>query len=97
MPRESQNCFERAIEIALKEGAKSWELRAIMCITHVLAKQGRRDETHAILADIYGGEPIKKGPRTQPRMAKDTVVPARREIRYLGDHSAAGDFRVFRC
>ncbi len=34
--------------------AKAWELRATMSLARVLAKQGRRDEARAMLADIYG-------------------------------------------
>ena len=50
---EAQNCFERAIEIARKQHAKSWELRATMSLTRLLAKQGRRDEARAMLSEIY--------------------------------------------
>jgi predicted ATPase len=51
---EAQNCFERAIEIARKQSAKSWELRATMSLARLLATEGRRDEAHALLAEIYG-------------------------------------------
>jgi predicted ATPase len=50
---EAQRCFERAIEIARKQNAKSWELRATMSLVRLLAKQGRRDEARMMLADIY--------------------------------------------
>ena len=50
---EAQRCFERAIEIARKQSAKSWELRATMSLARLLAKQGRRDEARTMLADIY--------------------------------------------
>jgi len=51
---EAQSCFERAIEIARKQSAKSLELRATMSLARLLAKQGRRDEARAMLAEIYG-------------------------------------------
>jgi predicted ATPase len=51
---EAQSCFERAVEIARKQSAKSWELRATMSLARLLAKQGRRDEAIAMLAEIYG-------------------------------------------
>jgi len=51
---EAQNCFERAIGIARKQSAKSWELRATMSLARLLATQGRHDEARAMLADIYG-------------------------------------------
>ncbi|MGZ3620163.1 MAG: hypothetical protein ACXVAA_06610, partial [Candidatus Binataceae bacterium] len=51
---EAQNCFQRAIEIARKQSAKSWELRATTSLARLLAKQGRRDVAHTMLAEIYG-------------------------------------------
>ena len=33
--------------------AKAWELRATMSLARLLNEQGRRDEAHAMLADIY--------------------------------------------
>jgi predicted ATPase len=50
---EAQNCFERAIEIARKQSAKAFELRATTSLARLLAKQGRRDEARTILAEIY--------------------------------------------
>jgi predicted ATPase len=51
---EAQTCYERAIEIARNQSAKSWQLRATTSLARLLAKQGRRDEARAMLADIYG-------------------------------------------
>jgi len=51
---EAQSCFERAIEIARKQSAKSLELRATISLSQLLDKQGRREEARAMLADIYG-------------------------------------------
>jgi tetratricopeptide (TPR) repeat protein len=50
---EARRCFERAIEIARKQSAKSWELRATNSLVRLLAKQGRRDEARVILTEIY--------------------------------------------
>jgi predicted ATPase len=46
-------CFQRAIEIARSQRAKSWELRATTSLARMLANQGRRDEAGAMLAEIY--------------------------------------------
>ncbi|MBV8357396.1 MAG: AAA family ATPase [Deltaproteobacteria bacterium] len=51
---EAEAAFREAIEIARRGQAKSFELRATMSLARLLAKQGRRDEARAILADIYG-------------------------------------------
>jgi predicted ATPase len=50
---EAQSCFQRATEIARKQRAKSWELRATMSLARLLRDTGRRDEAHAMLAEIY--------------------------------------------
>src|SRR5215831_16602608 len=50
---EAQSCFERAVEIARRQNAKSLELRATMSLARLVALQGRRDEARTMLADIY--------------------------------------------
>jgi predicted ATPase/class 3 adenylate cyclase len=51
---EAQNCFQRAIEIARKQSAKSLELRATMSLARLVDKQGRRAEARTMLTGIYG-------------------------------------------
>jgi predicted ATPase len=51
---EAQSCFERAIEIAREQSAKSLELRATMSLARLLDNQGKRDEARTMLAEIYG-------------------------------------------
>jgi predicted ATPase len=50
---EAQICFERAIEIAREQSAKSWELRATMSLARLLRDTDRRDEARAMLAEIF--------------------------------------------
>ncbi|MGZ6240996.1 MAG: adenylate/guanylate cyclase domain-containing protein [Candidatus Binataceae bacterium] len=50
----ARSCFERAIEIARAQDARSLELRATMSLARLLANQGKRDEARAMLAEIYG-------------------------------------------
>ena len=38
---------------APRTGAKSWELRATTSLARLLAKQGKREEARAMLAEIY--------------------------------------------
>jgi predicted ATPase len=51
---EAQRCFQRAIEIARKQSAKSYELRATTSVARLYASQGHRHEARTMLADIYG-------------------------------------------
>jgi predicted ATPase len=45
--------FRNAIDLARRQNAKSWELRATTSLARLLGKQGRRDEARAMLAEIY--------------------------------------------
>ena len=51
---EAERYLRAAIDVALGQEAKWWELRATTDLARLLAKQGRRDEARAILAEIYG-------------------------------------------
>jgi class 3 adenylate cyclase/predicted ATPase len=51
---QAEDCFRTAIEISRKQQAKSWELRAAIGLARMLARQGRRAEARAILAETYG-------------------------------------------
>jgi predicted ATPase len=51
---EAEQCFLKAIDIARDQQAKSLELRAAASLARLLARQGRRDEAQALLAEIYG-------------------------------------------
>jgi tetratricopeptide (TPR) repeat protein len=55
---EAQECFERAIEIARKQSAKSFELRATTSLARLLDTQGRRNEARTMLSTLRlaGGE-----------------------------------------
>jgi class 3 adenylate cyclase/predicted ATPase len=50
---EARLSFQRAVDIARKQGAKSLELRATTSLARLLARDGRRDEAHRMLAEIY--------------------------------------------
>jgi tetratricopeptide (TPR) repeat protein len=50
----AQSCFCKAIEIARRQSAKSWELRATTSLSRLLANHGRREKARSMLGDIYG-------------------------------------------
>ena len=51
---KAQACFERALEIARKQQAKSWELRAAMSMARLCRDQGRRAQARDLLAPVHG-------------------------------------------
>jgi class 3 adenylate cyclase/predicted ATPase len=50
---KARECFDRAIEVARQQSAKSFELRATTSLARLLDKQGRRYDARAMLAEIY--------------------------------------------
>ena len=50
---DAERCFRKAIDIARRQGAKSWELRATKSLARLLRDAGRRDEARVMLAEIY--------------------------------------------
>ena len=51
---QAESCFRRAIEVASKQGAKTWELRAATSLGRLWRDQDGRAEAHALLSPIYG-------------------------------------------
>ena len=50
---EAERCFRTAIEIAQKQSAKWWELRATTSLARLLRDTNRRHDSRAMLFDIY--------------------------------------------
>lgn len=51
---EAEACFHLAIEIARRQKAKSFELRAALSLSRLWKQQGKRAEASALLVEIYG-------------------------------------------
>jgi predicted ATPase len=52
--QEAEGYFLKAIDIARKQRAKSWELRATMSLARLWQQQGKQQEAHHLLSAIYG-------------------------------------------
>jgi class 3 adenylate cyclase/tetratricopeptide (TPR) repeat protein len=50
---EAEACFRKAIEVAKRQSAKWWELRAATSLARLLRDTNRRDEARAMLAEIH--------------------------------------------
>jgi serine/threonine protein kinase/tetratricopeptide (TPR) repeat protein len=52
---EAEACFHQSIEVARRQQAKSWELRAVTSLCRLRQKTGTgKEEARAMLADVYG-------------------------------------------
>src|SRR5262249_41646583 len=50
---EAEHCFYHALEIALSQQAKSFELRTATSLARLWRHQGKRDEARQVLGDVY--------------------------------------------
>ena len=50
---EAERCLCTAIDVARRQGAKLFELRATLSLARLIASHGRPDEARAMLTDIY--------------------------------------------
>ncbi len=51
---EAEGCYHQALEIARRQSAKAWELRAATSLARLWQQQGKREEAQQMLAEIYG-------------------------------------------
>jgi predicted ATPase len=51
---EAETCFLAALEVARRQQAKAWELRAATSLSRLWQQQGKREEARQLLAPIYG-------------------------------------------
>jgi predicted ATPase len=52
--QEAEVYFQKAIAIARRQSAKSLELRAVMNLSRLWQRQGKRQQARRLLAEIYG-------------------------------------------
>jgi class 3 adenylate cyclase/predicted ATPase len=53
-PAEAETWFQRALDVARRQEAKSLELRAAVSLARLWLQQGKRQEAYDLLAPIYG-------------------------------------------
>jgi predicted ATPase len=51
---EAEASFHKAIEVARRQNAKSWELRATTSLAYLWQMQGKVDEARQVIEEIYG-------------------------------------------
>jgi DNA-binding winged helix-turn-helix (wHTH) protein/predicted ATPase len=52
--QQAEACFLEALEIARRQNAKFFELRAAVSLSRLWQQQGRSRDAHALLSDVYG-------------------------------------------
>ena len=50
---EAEECFQKALHIAHRQQAKSLELRAAMSLSRLWQQEGKQEEAHQLLTEIY--------------------------------------------
>ena len=50
---EAEASLQEAVEVARRQGAKSWELRATVSLCRLWQKQGKVDQARQMLAEVY--------------------------------------------
>jgi len=50
---EAEASFRKSLDVARRQSAKSWELRAATSLARLWQQQGRRQEAHELLAPVY--------------------------------------------
>jgi predicted ATPase len=50
---QAETCFQKALEVARRQAAKSLELRAAMSLSRLWQRQGKKAEARQLLAEIY--------------------------------------------
>ena len=51
---KAEDYFERALDVARQQQAKSWELRAAMSMARLWRSQGKSRQARELLAPVYG-------------------------------------------
>ena len=51
---KAEACFLKAIDIARRQSSKSLELRAVMSLSRLWRRQGKKGEAHKLLSEVYG-------------------------------------------
>jgi predicted ATPase len=52
---EAETCFQQALALARRQGARAFELRAATGLSRLWQRQGKHQAAHQLLAEVYGG------------------------------------------
>ncbi len=66
-------CFRAAFEMARRQEARAWELRAAMSLARLAHRQGKGTEARPRLAEAYAGFPAGSMPRTSATPGRSSM------------------------
>ena len=77
--QQAETCFQRALGIAKRQYAKSWELRAAMSLSRRWRDQGKHEAARHLLSEIYSWftEGFETPDLTEARTLLDKLTPPR--------------------
>ena len=77
--QQAETCFQRALEVAKRQHAKSWELRAAMSLSRRWRDQGKYEVARHLLSEIYSWftEGFETPDLTEARTLLDKLTPPR--------------------
>ena len=73
----AERCYRRALDLARRQGALSWELRSATSLARSLQQQGKIDEAQELLSSVYGR--FAEGFETSDLRAARTLLSDLRE------------------
>jgi predicted ATPase len=76
----AEACFQNALDLARRQEARSWELRAATSLARLWHQQGHTAEAKALLGGIYGwfSEGFDTADLIEAKALLDALDPARR-------------------
>ena len=51
--KEAEACFQKSLEVARRQRAKSFELRTVISLSHLWRKQGKKEDARQLLYEVY--------------------------------------------
>jgi predicted ATPase len=74
----AEDCFWEALDLALRQGPLSWELRAAMSLARLLRDQGHSTEALELLQPVYGR--FREGLETADLKAAKALLDSLQEL-----------------
>ena len=51
--KEAEECFQKSLAVSRQQSAKAFELRAVMSLSQLWRKQGKKEDARQLLSEVY--------------------------------------------